>query len=208
MGEIYKWIKDIIIFLVLTTIISNLLGKSNYKKYVNLVAGIILVILVISPLLNLFQLGDTLDYYFSANIFSLEAKNFNSELLEAEEGQMSEILQEYKEGIKNQVIKILNKQELYLVEIEITIEEDTNSDTFGNLNALRLNASYIRQDIVKESSDIEKVEIDNIKIGSRIKTANNADRDTLSPSEINVKNLLSDFYNMNPDNINISIQEQ
>lgn len=208
MGEIYRWVKDIIIFLVLTTIISNLLGKSNYKKYVNLVAGIILVILVISPLLNLFQLGDTLDYYFSVNILSSEAKDLNSELLDMEKGQMSEILQEYKEEIKNQVIKILEKQELYLVEIEITIEEDTDSDAFGNLNALDLNASYIRQDNVKQSSDIEKVEIDNINIGSQIKIANNADRDTLSPSEINVKNLLSDFYNMNPDNINISIQEQ
>ncbi len=208
MGEIYNWVKDIIIFLVLTTIISNLLGKSNYKKYVNLVAGIILVILVISPLLKLFQLGDTLDYYFSVNTFSTEAKDLNGKLLDMEKGQMSAILQEYKEGIKGQVIKILENQELYLIDIQIMIEEDLDSDAFGNLKALDIHASYIRQDIVNKSSKIEKVEIDSIEIGSQIKTASNADRDTLSPSEINVKNLLSDFYNMNPDNINISIQEQ
>jgi stage III sporulation protein AF len=208
MGEIYSWVKNIIIFLVLTTIISNLLGKSNYKKYINLVIGIILVILVISPLLKLFKLGDTLDYFFSINILSTQAKDINGKLIEMEEGQMSAIIKEYKEDIKEQVSKLLKGQDLFLVSIEITVDEKEGSETFGCLEYLNVTASEIRQDTEKSSSEIEKVNIDSIEIGEEKEDNSNSENGILSPSEINVKNLLSDFYNMNPDNINISIQEQ
>jgi stage III sporulation protein AF len=101
MGVIYSWVKNIVIFLVLTTIITNLLGKSSYKKYVNLVTGIILVILVISPLLKLFQLDKTLDYYFTNNSLLAEAEDINDELVNAEENQKDTIFEEYKTEIGN-----------------------------------------------------------------------------------------------------------
>ncbi len=212
MAEIYNWVKNIIIFLVLTTIISNLLGKSNYKKYINLITGLILVILVITPLLRLFRLTDTLDRYFSINILSTEAKDINGRLTEMEEGQMTAILKEYKEGIREQIVKILKEQELFPVEILITVDEDAESETFGNLEYLDITASYFRQDTENGPSKVDRIKIDKIEITDEEKsgsnTGDNSGGNILSPAEINVKNVLSDFYNMNPDNINISIQEQ
>ncbi|MDF2803619.1 MAG: putative rane protein, partial [Anaerocolumna sp.] len=107
MNEIYSWVKSIIIFMVLTSIISNLLGKSSYKKYINLITGIILVILVISPLLKLFQLDKTLDYYFTTNTLLADAQDIDSQLMSMENGQKEAIFNEYKEQIKIQVAKIL-----------------------------------------------------------------------------------------------------
>lgn len=208
MNEIYSWVKSIIIFLVLTTIISNLLGKSTYKKYVNLITGIILVILVISPLLKLFQIDDTLDYFFSFNILSTEAEDMNSRLVNMEEGQMSEILKEYKDEIKAQVVKILKEQELYLVDIKISLDEDTESSNFGKLKTMDITASYVRQNTDENKTDIKEIKIDKIEFDQSKESVDKTEKVTLSPSEIKIKNLLSDFYNMNPDNINISIQEQ
>ncbi len=91
MNEIYSWVKDIIIFLVLSTIINNLLGKSTFKKYINLITGIILVILVISPLFKLFKLERSLDYFMSTNFFIAESENINSILLDSEKEQKNRI---------------------------------------------------------------------------------------------------------------------
>jgi stage III sporulation protein AF len=208
MAEIYGWVKNIIIFLVLTTIISNLLGKSSYKKYVNLITGIILVILVISPLLKLFQMNGVLDYYFSFNILSTQANDMKSRLIDTEKGQMSEILKSYKDEIKTQVGEILKEQELYIVNINLGIDEDTKSSTFGKLKNMELTASYVRQKNNKsDSTRIEDIDIDKINIEKSKEDKKKAERDSLSPKEIKIKNLLSDFYNINPNNINISIQE-
>lgn len=207
MGEIYGWVKNIIIFLVLTTIISNLIGRSSYKKYINLITGIILVLLVISPLLKLFQLDDTLDYFFSTNFFLAEADDINSRLVDMEEGQMSTIFKEYKDEIGAQVSNLLEGQDLFLVSINIVVDEVEKSETFGNIKSMDMIASYIRQDADETSSEIDKININKIEIVDKKESVEEIDSEYLSPGEIIVKNLLSDFYNMNPDNINISIQE-
>jgi stage III sporulation protein AF len=208
MSEIYGWVKNIVIFLILTTIVTNLLGKSSYKKYVNLITGIILVILVISPLLKLFQLDKTMDYYFTTNTLLAEAEDMNGRLVDAEADQMSTILGEYKEQIGKQVGNLLEGQDLYLKDIEVTIDEDEKSSTFGNLLGLNITASYVRPETKESSVDIDKVNIEDIKIGEKKEENKENGDNILTPREINIKNLLSDFYNMNPDNINISIQEQ
>ncbi|WMJ87647.1 stage III sporulation protein AF [Anaerocolumna sp. MB42-C2] len=208
MSEIYGWVKNIVIFLVLTTIVTNLLGKSSYKKYVNLITGIVLVILVISPLLKLFQLDKTMDYYFTTNSLLAEAEDMNDKLADAEDNQMSAILKEYKEQIGKQVSNLLEGENLYLTDIQVKVDEDENNSTFGNLLSLNITAGYIRKETKKNSVNIDKVDIEDIKIGEKKEKDEDKEKKLLTPSEINIKNLLSDFYNMNPDNINISIQEQ
>ncbi|BCJ95717.1 hypothetical protein acsn021_32860 [Anaerocolumna cellulosilytica] len=212
MNEIYSWVKNIVIFLVLTTIVTNLLGKSSYKKYINLVTGIILVILVISPLLKLFQLDSTLDYYFTTNTLLADAEGIKVRLEGKENQQLEAILGEYKEQIKVQVTRLLEQEKVYPGEIKVVIEEDETSENFGNLAALEINASinYKEQEVEMKGQEVIKVDsvkIDKIKISKQQKEDREINRNYLSPMEINTKNLLSDFYNINPDNINISIQE-
>jgi len=92
---VYSWVKNIIIFLVLSTIINNLLGKSTYKKYINLITGIILVILVISPLFKVFELDKSLEYYMSTNFFVAESENINQVLLDSEQEKQKKIFQKW-----------------------------------------------------------------------------------------------------------------
>lgn len=207
MNEIYSWVKNIILFMVLTSIISNLLGKSSYKKYINLVTGIILVILVISPLLKLFQLDKTLDYYFTTNTLLADAQDLDSQLKSMENGQKNAIFNEYKEQIKIQVAKILEDDKIQIYDIEVTIDEDDSSSNYGNITSLTVFGGYSQEKTKSnEAINIDSVKIDEINIDEQ---EDEIDKGNiyLSPYEINAKNKLSDFYNISSDNINISIQE-
>jgi stage III sporulation protein AF len=193
--------------MVLTSIISNLLGKSSYKKYINLITGIILVILVISPLLKLFQLDKTLDYYFTTNTLLADAQDIDSQLMSMENGQKEAIFNEYKEQIKIQVAKILEDDKIQIYDMDITIDEDDSSSNYGNIKSITVVGGHVvKEDSGKEAINIDSIKIDNIKI-EKEEEKPSKDRNYLSPEEINAKNKLSDFYNINTDNINISIQE-
>lgn len=45
------YIKEILVFLILTAVINNVLPDNSYKKYIRLFSGLILIIILISPIL-------------------------------------------------------------------------------------------------------------------------------------------------------------
>lgn len=209
MDFIYSWVKNIVFFLVLITIINNLVGDSSYKKYVNLISGMILMILVISPFLNLFDINENIDYYFSKNTFTNNTENINNELISMEETKMQLIIDEYKKEIESTTKQLLEKQGLYISKFHVDINENFDDESFGEIEQMDLVASYTENFESEIAEKVEKVEIEKIEIDDERETSeeNQENIDSnLSNSEIYLKNLLSDFYNIKLKNINISIE--
>lgn len=50
MEGIYRWVSNIVYYLIFVTIITNLLPAGKYEKYLRLFAGCILILLVLQPL--------------------------------------------------------------------------------------------------------------------------------------------------------------
>lgn len=214
MGYIYSWIKDIIIYLILITVVMNLLGKSNYKRYIGVFTGMILVILVVSPLIKFFHIENTLEYYFAANKYTIESEDISGKMVDMESQQQEIILKEYKNKIKEQVNQIVENQGLYPVSIEVEVYEEKENSNFGTIKTISIVAS--REEEAKseegDTKNVDKVAIDKIKIASIVDAENESNNGNetlyvLSIEEIEVKNTLADFYNIPFDNINISIQE-
>ncbi|WOO36186.1 stage III sporulation protein AF [Anaerocolumna sp. AGMB13020] len=212
MDYIYSWIKDIVIFMVLISVITNLMGKSSYKKYINLISGIILVILVITPLLKIFQLDNTLDYYFTTNSLTAQAgevQDINEKFGEIESSRQEEILTQVKAKITDKINELLDKEDVETESIEIILEEDAASSSYGSLKGLNVKGVY--KSAVNKAKDKETIKIDRVEINEidlkKDNSSTEAVMDFISPVEIKAKKVLSDFYNLDADNINISIRE-
>lgn len=52
---IYNWLEQLACYLILVTAVLHALPDSGYKKYIRFFTGLILVILLASPVLQLFQ---------------------------------------------------------------------------------------------------------------------------------------------------------
>ncbi|MBQ4068696.1 MAG: stage III sporulation protein AF [Lachnospiraceae bacterium] len=76
--EVY--IKEILVFLILTAVINNLLPNNSYKKYVRLFTGLILIIILIAPILPYLKMDSaklgnyTLDIENNNELESIERK--------------------------------------------------------------------------------------------------------------------------------------
>lgn len=211
MNSVYSWIKSIVFFLLIISIVNNLVGDSSYKKYINLVTGMILIILVVSPLTNLFNINEKIDYYFAKNTFEVDAEDISNKLIKIENEQKAGIINEYKNEIKKQTSELLEKESLYMSYFQVIISE--KADAFGTIEGIDLVASYTVYEEDDVSESIEKIEIEIIEIGeskdnedsSYIRTKETNER--LSSKEANIRKLLSDFYNVDKNNINIDIRE-
>jgi stage III sporulation protein AF len=203
MATIYQWIRNIVVYMMLNTIIMNLLGNKSYKKYVGIVSGMILVLIILSPLMNYMDLEDMLDYYLQANDFAVEASEFKNDLNRMEEAQTDAIFAEYEEKIRQQVENILLEEKVKLLRMDITIDRDSTSPTFGEITGMSITAAMEQYEGEESKGrlSIDKIEIAPIGIDKQ-----EEDKKPPSPMEINIKNRLSDFYNIEQVNINITIE--
>jgi len=56
MDLLIQWVTQIVIFIILATIIDMLVPSSSMQKYVRLVAGLVLLLLLLQPIFSLFQI--------------------------------------------------------------------------------------------------------------------------------------------------------
>ncbi len=208
MQSLYEWMKDIIIFMILVTVIMNLLGKSSFKKYVGIVTGLLLVLYVIKPLIALAGNSDFFDFAFNSYNYKLQSEDMTNKILEMEESSNQAIATEYKKLLMEQTNKLLKSKGLYVTNLNIEVDDDITSETYGTILQMDVKASYYKTE--NEEAPIQPITIERIKIGDdKVKNKENDEKEVKinSPMEINIKNVLADFYNLDSSNINISIRE-
>ena len=205
MGDLYEWIRNIVIYMILNTIIMNLLGNSSYKKYVSIVSGMILVLIVVSPFIKYLRVEDKLNYYLDFNEFAIETADFENSLRTMEEEQLEYVFQEYSARVKSRVETILQGEGLRLTDFQLNLNRDETSQSFGEILEMDIKAAYGSE--TEKTSDrifIEDIVITKVKMDDEGKPK--PIEEAPSPAEISIKNKIMDFYNIPLNNINISIQ--
>ncbi|MCM1246150.1 MAG: stage III sporulation protein AF [Roseburia sp.] len=80
MEEILHVVKNITVFILLFSIISNLFSRSKYARYFRFVEGLIIVLLVMVPLFSWFTGDAFLDDVLEKNLFEAEQSFDEDEL--------------------------------------------------------------------------------------------------------------------------------
>ncbi len=80
MEEMLHVVKNVTVFVLLFSIVSNLFAKSKYEKYFDLVQGVILIILVMMPLFSWITGEDFIDGLLRDNVSKVEEQFREDEL--------------------------------------------------------------------------------------------------------------------------------
>ncbi len=131
-----EWIKNIILFIVFSSMVFFLLPDEKYRKYMQTAVGFVMTILVIHPLLKAGGLGDVLsfDYYYDAaeNATGDSDRRYYTDVMETmiqehiqDEYQTdSEVELEFDDGYAIQSIRIT----LFLTERENVADGESLAD--------------------------------------------------------------------------------
>ena len=94
---LYGWIRDIAFYTILMTVILHLLPEEGQKKYVRFFMGIVLMLVVLSPLLSVAGLSGTLDGIYAEQTYDAELRDFARRQAELEADYEREIEQRQQE---------------------------------------------------------------------------------------------------------------
>ncbi|MBQ5917205.1 MAG: stage III sporulation protein AF [Lachnospiraceae bacterium] len=175
MGMLLEYIKNIGYFLILMSLVSNVMPDNSYKKYCRMFCGLILVVLVINPFYEFLNFeGDIKDIFAMTN-YKSQAMELENQIKMSESGTREMAIKEYERLIVNELQGRAIEEGLYIMEahVELTEGEDIQ------LSRLKLTVTekevlqgeeldgdfgeYIAED--EESEEGTKIRIEDISIG-------------------------------------------
>ncbi|MFP4698407.1 MAG: stage III sporulation protein AF [Eubacteriales bacterium] len=198
---IYSWIKNILIYIILVTIILNLLPQGQYRKYIKVFTGLVLIIIIIQPLAKLNNLDRELSTKLLDENLNIEQEGLKRQYDDFTEEQEKMIIESYMSELKNQIIFLLEQDGIYIKDVGIEVNKNRESDKYGTIEKIFISTS-LEEDKKTASNTIQ---IDRIIISNEIDTSIKTSEEIVFEKKI--KNILIDFYKLHPSNIHISIKK-
>ena len=140
MEGIYRWVSNIVYYLIFVTIITNLLPAGKYEKYLRLFAGCILILLVLQPLTGGLRLDEKINAIFRSVSFENEAGELKGRLDEMEQKRLDRVIGRYEEAAEDELLRLAREEGLEAAEASVVIEQDSRNPDFGKVKKIVLQA--------------------------------------------------------------------
>ena len=109
MSEILAIVRNVSIFMLFATIITNLFASSSYQKYFSFVIGLIVIAIIVTPVIRLFSSEDGLNQTLEKSLYQVEEQEFIKELrmasTQSEDGIESKFRGEIEKEIEAEVLQ-------------------------------------------------------------------------------------------------------
>ena len=215
------WILTIAVCAVIIEIIDILMPEGNTRKTAFIVCGIVLSISLIIPVTSIYDNLRAMDFDYRESRESLAQS-----LDKYTEEQIAEVTKEFNirltEHIENLV---LNVDDIESSTVQVIIEEDHNSEDFGKIHRIYVNARAGLEDITDSSGDIRerrgsgfgtfgqieeiRISIGGINILGRDDEPQDSDDETHEDERVTeIINIISDEFELAHNNIHVTIEDK
>lgn len=206
MEALREWITTILTVVIFVTFVEILIPNSHYKRYINVVVGFLIMIVILNPVIHFFSsevsIGDEI-LQTTNKMESLTMQN-RSEAVSYDHNQA--IIDLYKDNLKRQMKKRIEENTEYAVqEINLVVEEQ-EGEQYGAINGVEI---VLQQKDKKEGvkEGIETIKINNVVINKKNNNTVETNSIMIDSEGEYIKNDLSNFYHIPQESISIYIQK-
>ena len=205
MEVLKELVQNILTYYIILSVLMALIGKSSFKKYIEMFSGIVMIIIILNPLIRLFKAEDTLNLHMHKNQFYEITQAESEDIVAAELMQSDAVLRQYEETIAKQVCAVMKNYDYQATDVQVTIDQSVDSDTFGEITNIEVCCKKGNEVPAKEASSIKQVEIPDIKIETR-KHLEKEVTDTLETKDAMLE--IANMYGMDASDIKIKVEEE
>lgn len=125
-------------YLILMTMVLNLLPDKKYEKYLRLFTGMIFIMLVFRPFLDVGGLEERMAGVFERITFQNDAKLLKRELEDAEQTRIQRLMDGYSQAVELDLKTMAEGFDVACSHVTAVLDSDPDSETFGSLTAVEL----------------------------------------------------------------------
>lgn len=164
MEFITQWLANIILFILLAIVIDLLIPNTALQRYVKMVVGLLLIVIILTPLFTIFNkdLQEILSQVTIAEITADEKikNSIESKKREIQASQRAYILEEVAVHMKSQVEKELLRLYNYeIYDLALFVEADSDSFTMEDLSKVVVTIGA-RKEKIPQVEQVSKVVVD------------------------------------------------
>lgn len=191
MSEAIKdWVYNIVLFLLFSSLLQQITAAKKYDKYVRFFSGLLLVLLVISPILRWIGSDKIFEFNYLEESFSQAAAYAAEEMDNIKLLQEGEVSKKYGRQIQLSLESILQSNGYELVEAEIDLEDNNESALYFYPKKI-----YAKITGLHNKDDIK---IEPIEIGIY-------DDEGSSENVQQIKEQIAQFFSMGEEDVTIEI---
>lgn len=203
---IRTWIINIITIMIVSAFAEIIIPDGSFKKYTKLVIGLIVMVIIIKPVIQLSNQEVLL------HKLTLETGNYIEKMQVIEKSKMMEekqrqqIISTYRSNLKSQVKqRVTEVCENY--EAKVTVDTDTNiqSSGFGSIRGIEITLSpNNKNNVVAVVAPVEKIDISGQTFEKEKKPEETKEEQQL---KTRILEYLHGIYSVPKENITINIQK-
>lgn len=195
------YIERIAVFIIVEGIVLRLTTNDDYKKMIKICSGMILIIIVLSPLDEIFEFTGLVTGFLQEITGENKMEELNEVFSKSDEKNIEQVRKEYErvlsEGLKN----IAGEYGYGIKNVDVTFDE-TRQNYIGSVSIYLTENDYDETEEDKGEA-IEKIET--VRVGAEDEQASYSDNknNIELPDIIAIKNSIVDAYGIDYERINI-----
>lgn len=204
MEVLKELVRNVLAYYLILSVLMSMIGKSSFKKYIEMFSGLVMILIVLNPLIKLFGAQTQLDINLQKNQLYEISQAESEDIMVAELKQSDAVLRQYQDTIVGQVCSVMKNYDYNATDVKVTIDDAIDSDSFGQVKDIVVLCKKGAEEESEEASAIEKVEIPEIKIGTKENIEKKV-TDTLETKEAMVD--IANMYGIDASKIKIQVEE-
>ena len=137
-GLLLDWARNILFFMVFLSVISHLLADSSYEKYIRFFAGMVLILITISPLKGGLNFQEQAGILFEEFSSFWEKQQAGEVLADVDKNRMSVFFAEYKKEAEDRIREMVQAEGFLCTGAEVTLQERSENSDYGRIEKICL----------------------------------------------------------------------
>ena len=138
MEAVFQWVKSLAYYLILVSLLSNLIPNGKYDRYIRLFTGAVFILLVIRPLSGGLGLEEKMAYAYEKIRLKQDTSEFESRLWGMEKERTQQVIIQYEAAVAQDIKRMAFDAGLVCKEARAVIESDPENEKFGQVKGLSL----------------------------------------------------------------------
>ncbi len=201
MTFLIDWAKNIVYYILFVKVLVSLMPSGKMSKYFKLFSGVLLIMILIQPLLQLKSFDEKMFTSILKTEMNVDAYNLKKQATTYEQLNNELALKLYIKNTKERIRSIVEESGVDLTAVSLKVNEDASSDRFGEIIEMHLILRK-KSSGTKSMPLVLPIEV-NLQEDAQLPKSS---EDILIEKKL--KSDLLDFYNVSYDNIHISIEKK